>query len=155
LTQPRIRGLIIGFGNPLRSDDGIGWHIAQRLSRELLRDDIQVIAAQQLTPEMAEIASRAERVLFVDAAPQGQPGTVHCQLVAPSPALNNFTHELSPASVLNLAQDLYGRCPSAHLFTVAGETFGTGDTMSPAVVAVVPALVAHLISLVDSDTMAP
>ncbi|HET6181813.1 MAG TPA: hypothetical protein VFE61_33145 [Candidatus Sulfotelmatobacter sp.] len=28
-----IRLLVIGFGNPLRSDDALGWHVAQELSR--------------------------------------------------------------------------------------------------------------------------
>jgi len=30
--------LIIGYGNPLRGDDGFGWHAALRL-REIVHDD--------------------------------------------------------------------------------------------------------------------
>jgi hydrogenase maturation protease len=63
--MPRI--LIIGYGNPLKSDDGLGWHAAQELSRELTPPGVKVIRAHQLTPELAEEASTAELVLFIDA----------------------------------------------------------------------------------------
>jgi Ni,Fe-hydrogenase maturation factor len=39
-----MRTLIIGMGNPLRGYDGLGWDVASKLSSELRRDDIQVLA---------------------------------------------------------------------------------------------------------------
>jgi len=145
------RVLIVGFGNPLRSDDGLGWHIAQDFSGELARDDVQVIAAHQLAPEMAEGASHAEHILFVDAAHNGTPGSLSCEPVSPAAASNRYSHELSPAAVLKLAKELYGRCPPAHLLTITGESFETGETMSASVVAAIPALMARIRSLMDSD----
>ena len=42
--------LIIGYGNPLRGDDGFGWHAALRL-REIIHDDgIEILPVHQLTP---------------------------------------------------------------------------------------------------------
>jgi hydrogenase maturation protease len=146
-----LRCLIIGFGNPLRSDDGIGWHVAREFSHEFQRDDVQVIAAHQLTPEMAEAASRAERVLFVDATHKGKPGIVRCEPVAPVARASHFTHELSPASILMLAQELYGHCPPAYLLTVAGESFETGDTMSASVIAAIQPLIKRIRQLVDGE----
>jgi hypothetical protein len=43
-----------------------------------------------------------------------------------------------------LAQKLYGRCPPAYLITVSGVNFETGDTMSTAVRAAIPALKAKI-----------
>jgi hydrogenase maturation protease len=146
-----VRVLIVGFGNPLRSDDGLGWHIAQQLSRELSRDDVQIVAAHQLAPEIAEAASRAERILFVDAAQGGAPGSLTCEQVLPAAASNRYSHELSPAAVLKLAKKLYGRCPPAHLLTIAGESFETGETMSAPVIAAIPALMARIRNLIDCD----
>ena len=139
---PRI--LIVGFGNPSRSDDGLGWHIATRLSRELSRADVQVLARQQLTPEIAELASHAEKVLFVDAARDGEPGSLRWRRVLPAASTGSDSHGLSPSAVVRLASDLYGGCPRAFLFTVAGETFETGDAMSQTVEAVVPLLLARI-----------
>ena len=33
-TSERRRALIIGYGNPLRADDGLGWQAAHQLSAE-------------------------------------------------------------------------------------------------------------------------
>jgi len=150
-----IRFLIVGYGNPLRSDDAVGWHIAQELSRELScelpRDDVQVIATQQLTPEIAEVASRTEQVLFIDAARDGAPGSVKCEPILPASSTSRHSHELSPAAILKLAKDLYGRYPTAQLLTIVGESFETGETMSPSVLAAVPTAMAQVRRLVDGD----
>ncbi len=61
--------LIIGYGNLLRGDDAVGCHAAHELEQHY-RDDpeVEVIATQQLTPEMAEDVSRCGLVLFLDAS---------------------------------------------------------------------------------------
>jgi hydrogenase maturation protease len=144
-----VRVLIIGFGNPLRSDDGVGWHVAQRFYGELSRADVQVFARQQLTPEIADFVSRARRVLFVDAARKGKPGNLVCQKVVPADLPDSYSHELSPAAVLKLAEKLYGCCPPSFLFTIAGENFETGDAMSPAVCSAIPTLLARIKQFID------
>ena len=134
------RVLIVGIGNPLRSDDGLGWHAAQDLLREAL-NDVQVVAAQQLTPEISELASKAARVVFIDAAREGKPGSLRCELITlPASPSSRHSHDLSPAGVLKMAQDLYGRCAQGYLLTVAGDCFDTGDTLSAAAAAALPAL---------------
>jgi len=138
------RILIVGVGNPLRSDDGLGWHVARELSREVLDDEIHVIATQQLTPEISDFASHAHQVLFIDAAHGGKPGTFKCERIMPSAAPSRHSHDLSPAGILKLAQDLYGRCPPAYLLTIAAESFATGGTLSPSVSSAIPALKAQV-----------
>lgn len=146
--MPRL--LIVGYGNPLRSDDGFGCHVAQRLRGELA-GDVEVIAAQQLTPEIAEVASHAERVLFLDASHGGTPGSLNCQLIAPAESPSRHSHELSPAVVLGLSKELYGRCPTAHLLTVAAESFEAGETMTPTVAEAIPAVMAQVQRFIDGD----
>jgi len=142
------RVLIVGVGNPLRSDDGLGWHVAQELSRELL-ENTRVIATQQLTPEISEMASHAEVVLFVDAAQSGEPGTLKCNQVVPASAYGRHSHDLSPATVLKLAEELYGRCPRGYVITVAAQSFADGDTLSPPVKAALPGLKTRIRELID------
>jgi hydrogenase maturation protease len=57
--------LVIGIGNPLRGDDGVGWWLAQRAERWL--PPSQLRAVRQLTPELASDIAAAARVLFIDA----------------------------------------------------------------------------------------
>jgi hydrogenase maturation protease len=141
--------LIVGIGNPLRSDDGVGWRLATELSRETLRHDVHIIATQQLTPEISEMASRAERVLFIDATPTGKPGGLKCRQIAPRITSNRHSHELSPVGVLHLAQDLYARCPRAYLLTIGGESFDAGDSLSANVVAALAPARAEILRFID------
>lgn len=61
-----MKALIIGWGNSLRGDDGIGLKVAELLERRLIQADIR--CSLQLLPEMCEEISRARQVVFVDAS---------------------------------------------------------------------------------------
>ena len=92
-------------GNPLRGDDGVGWRVAEAVAAALPDAVADVLTVHQLTPELAEPISRAERVIFIDAAAEGKPGAVRCFAVegaggAPAPqggALTTPHAALGPA----------------------------------------------------------
>jgi hydrogenase maturation protease len=66
--------LIIGYGNPLRGDDGLGVEVACCL-KEIIRDEsVEVLSQHQLMPELADPVSRASLVVFVDARVGDTPG---------------------------------------------------------------------------------
>lgn len=122
--------LIIGFGNPLRGDDGLGWQAAERLAAAS-RPGRQVLACQELTPDLAEPLSRASRAVFIDAAAHGEPGAIVVSEVRAGPVeASAFSHHLGPAGLLALAAAWYGRAPQAELITVAGASFEYSETLS-------------------------
>jgi hydrogenase maturation protease len=138
--------LVIGYGNPLRADDGLGWVVAQRLRTDLAGDlslgDVVVVAEHQLTPELAEPISRARFVIFVDAREGEHPGPVDCRVVVPAgDGSLAFSHNVDPPSLLQMARLLYGACPTAVVVSVDGEDFGYGTTLSTVVQAAVPEVV--------------
>ncbi len=134
------RLLIIGYGNPLRGDDGLGWRAVEQLAAEW--PEAETLACQQLTPELAEPISRAARVVFVDAAAQGAPGAVREQLLRPDAAVPAaLTHHINPSALLALSEKLYGHLPEAALFSVAGESFDYGQSLSPSVEAALPEVI--------------
>ena len=51
--------LVIGYGNPLRGDDGIGWSAANALAEGMQDDRVRIVACIQLTPELAESIAQA------------------------------------------------------------------------------------------------
>lgn len=143
-------GLIIGYGNPLRCDDGFGWVAAQRMANDLDGSHVQVVACQQLTPELAEPVSRATRVVFVDARVEGVPGQIVCQQLSrdstPVPA---SAHHLTPAALLAWADTLYGANPdAAWIVSVTGACFDHGEGLSPALTTALPATLDLLTQLV-------
>jgi len=134
------RVLVLGYGNPLRCDDGLGWQVAVELFRANKSPEVLVLPGHQLTPELAEPISRAETVLFIDSARQGKPGEFRCDQVRSQPGPVPFTHHLSPSGLLDLSSELYGCCPRAYLLTICGESFEVGESLSATVSARLPEL---------------
>ena len=142
------RVLILGYGNPLRSDDGVGWHAAVQLFRAIAIPEVEVLPCHQLTPDLAEPVSRAELVLFLDGARPGKGGEFHCEEVTATEGSPSFTHHLSPGLLLAIARDLYGAYPRAWLLTICGSRFDAGDSLSPEVEAALRPLTVRVRELI-------
>jgi hydrogenase maturation protease len=128
--------LVIAWGNPLREDDAVAWHVLEGLRSLKPRPSLPPMKlrhAHQLAPEMAECVSQAQGVVFIDARRDGQPGEVRCEEIAPAAGSNPLAHSLSPQALLLFAEQLYGRAPKAVMLSIAGERFGMGEELSPVV----------------------
>ena len=141
------RVLVIAYGNPLRSDDGIAWQAAAALHREL-PSSVRIMCVHQLTPDLAEDVSLADVIIFLDASTNGKPGAVHCETVFAKPLEPHSFHHLSPAEVLAMGACLYSVKPRGFLVSVDGECFDHGQGLSPSAIHAVPQVVAHVHSLI-------
>jgi hydrogenase maturation protease len=134
--------LVVGYGNPLRGDDGIGWHAARLLADDPRLAGARVLACHQLAPELAEDVSQASLVVLVDASVDGAPGSVAVRSIQPrqdSPL--SWSHHLDPAALAGLAHALYDHVPPIVLISVAGAAFADGDWLSPALQRALPEVV--------------
>jgi hydrogenase maturation protease len=148
LAGPSV--LVIGYGNPLRGDDGLGWYAAEQLADSLTVEGVTILAHHQLTPELAEAISRVDLALFIDARCDGRPGELRCEAVAPNqPSSGSFTHQFDPPALLTCAQALYGACPAAFLLSVTGVSFGYEEALSEPVLGAVPRLLERIHELID------
>jgi hydrogenase maturation protease len=136
------RVLIIAYGNPLRCDDGLAWHLAEDLSHAGLPSDVEVVTYHQLTPDLASEVSQVSIALFIDAARNGVPGELSHTTLKPGRKHSAFTHECSPVDILSLAEELYGYCPEAFAISVCGECFDHGEVLSPKIAESLPRLAA-------------
>ena len=92
------RALVIGFGNTLRSDDGVGRYAAERLATDGRLTGATVIAVHQLAPELAIEVARADLLVLVDAGRGPAPGTFTVDRLERSdgpPA--RWSHQFGPA----------------------------------------------------------
>lgn len=141
--------LIIGYGNPLRGDDGLGWQAAQQCAAVLPPLLVNVMACHQLNPELAEPLSRANLVIFLDADAGEPPGRLSCRNLVAQPAeAGAFSHNLTPQALLACAQALYGGSPEAVVLSISGAFFGYSECLSPVVSAVLPELLQYVQALV-------
>lgn len=129
--------LIIGTGNPLRSDDGLGWVVIEQLSRDS-RTNYDLHTAYQLTPELASILAQSSFVVVIDASRNGKPGELKTQpLSIHEPGLIS-THSMTPEELVALTRAVYSRCPPVVLVTVAGADFSIGEQLSSIVAQLIP-----------------
>ncbi len=148
------RAVIVAYGNPLRSDDGLAWIAAELLQAKFPIDDVETLCLQQLGPELADNISRCECVVFIDAASApGEPGEIHIQELSRETAepvrLSSFCHAVSPEAILLLAAQLYGARPKAFLATIVGQTFQPGESLSLVVRHAIPVLVSRIGNLIE------
>ncbi|MCX6898918.1 MAG: hydrogenase maturation protease [Verrucomicrobia bacterium] len=144
--------LIIAYGNPLRGDDGLGWHVARLLADIAPSRNAEVITCHQLMPELAQQISEVSTVVFVDAGSEGPPGRLGWRRVEPQAGQAAFAHHVSPESLLGMAKELYGRSPQTFVVSVVGETFACSEELSPTVRAALPALVKLMDDLLSGKT---
>ena len=137
------RPLVIAYGNRLRGDDAVGWVVADALANDIRMQDVDVVAFQQLSPELADDVGRASRVVFVDARldPAMTPGAVVVAALEPESKAGPMTHHVDAGTVLALAKTLYAQTPPAFAVSVAIESAEPGAPLGVAVNASVSALV--------------
>jgi len=147
--------LVIGYGNALRTDDGLGWHAADRLAADPRLAGATIMQRHQLTPELAFEISRAGLVVFVDAS-RGPAGVVAIEWIEAAPAATlSWSHHIDPATLLGLARDLYDASPAAATVSVGAASDAVGDRLTPAVDGTLPAIVEAVARLIASGSGRP
>ena len=149
--QDAIRILILGVGNPGRGDDGLGPRLLERL-RETEGGGPRVSAGEsppaarppgnagnapavdaefryQLNVEDALAIKGYDLVVFVDARETGD-APVEWEEIVPSKSISFSTHEMAPASVLALCEELFDKTPRAYVLSIRGYEWDMGEKLS-------------------------
>lgn len=133
--------LVVGIGNRLRGDDGVGPAVADRV-RERVGDGVLVVEHDGEPAGLLALLSRARAAVLIDAAGSGAPaGTCTCfdAAAAPLPATvgATSTHGVGLAEAVELGRAL-GRLPAAlDVVCVEGTSYAIGTGLSSAVAAAV------------------
>jgi len=135
--------LVIGLGNPMMGDEGVGGHVADRLSADpRLPDNVEVACGGTDLLRHADRMERARRVIVIDAIEEkAAPGTVTVFGDTPDVLENRQegAHALSAVQAIQLL-----RMTLAAPITLIGISIaraGLGHGLSPALAARIPAIV--------------
>lgn len=141
------RDLILGVGNLLLSDEGVGIHAVRRLlEREDLSDEIQIVDGGTAGLALMVYLEDVGRLVIIDAMETGGPPGTLVRLsgnqIPAYMALKVSPHEITLPDFLAAAKlrDLYPR--EVIVWGVQPESMEVGIDLSPA-------LAAHLEELVD------
>ena len=150
-----MKTLVLGIGNTLLSDEGIGVHVTQQLQSMLpLSDDIEILDGGTLSFTLASPIEDADALIVVDAAQlKSAPGTLK---VFEGEAMDAFlfgnrkssVHEVSLTDLMSIAM-LTGHWPERRaLVAIQPEKVDWGDYPTPQVAAAVPLACEHIQSLI-------
>lgn len=138
------RTLVIGIGNTIRGDDGVGVLIAGRIADR--HPEVDVLCLHQLSPELADTITRYDRLVIVDAS-IAAPGLRVTPLRADMSMALPRTHDVTPGGILALASTLYHRTPDeAILVEIPAASCDFSETLSP----VTAGLVEECLGLVET-----
>lgn len=130
ITKPESRNLLVlGYGNTLRSDDGVGPKVAEAVA-SLNLPGVQTLVCDLLTPELADPISGADEVIFVDAAVDAG-REVELRPVVPAASSQIMAHAADPSTMLALARDVFGHAPKAWCLAIPVENLAIGESLSP------------------------
>lgn len=121
-----MRVIVIGYGNELFSDDGIGQLVAKALDKS----NIKSVAVHQLTPELATVLANSDLAIFIDACINSPDYQVQVQSISPVSSLPVIGHISDPRSLLALTQAVYHYCPLAWWIQIPGVNFEIGGNLS-------------------------
>jgi hydrogenase maturation protease len=148
------RMLVMGIGNYLMGDEGIGVHLAQRLEKDGCPPNVDVIDGGTGGFSLMSYFDDYPIIIFIDATMDGKPnGTV--SLIKPKFAAD-FPKTLSVHDVglKDMVEAVYitGKVPKMYLFTISIDTI-TPMTMelSPEVAASIPVLIMEIEKLAEKE----
>ena len=128
--------LLVGYGNTLRRDDGLGPVIAAALrdAGGIPDTQMQVIEIPQLDITLAPTISESDLAIFVDARADDSEALVVSRVMDPDPdppAPAHTSHSLSVSALLRMTLDWYGKTPRCYMVMPKGFDFSIGRTLSP------------------------
>jgi hydrogenase maturation protease len=122
-----MKTLVIGYGNTLRGDDGVGSLVAEQVAAWNL-PEVRSLSVHQLTPELAAEIAQAEVVYFADAC-MGRSQT-SIEPIEPVEITSRIDHLWSPSVLLHFAKTLYDADPVAYQILIPATQFDYGEVLS-------------------------
>lgn len=142
--------LILGLGNPLQTDDGVGCRVIEALEKRVLPDGVEIMDGGTPGLGLIHLLEGRQRVVIVDAAEMElQPGEIvrfRPQDVTLTGSTERFSlHRTAVADALALARELSLPLPEIVFYGVQPGRVGWGEELSPQVQAALPALVERIL----------
>jgi hydrogenase maturation protease len=145
LRSPYKRILVLGVGNLLLSDEGVGVHVAQRMMTMNMPPEVRVVEGGTDGFGLVNVITEADRMILIDAVKGGgQPGSIYRFEIEDCPPYPDIfktsVHQISILEVINLSS-LIGSTPRTTIIGIEPACMEMGMELSPAVEARVPRVI--------------
>jgi hydrogenase maturation protease len=150
-----MKTLIVGLGNPILSDDGVGIRVAQAVRERVGETEVDFLEASLGGLRLAEQMEGYDRVILIDAiqtrgqgSPSGGgvPGAIYRLTLDDMPSYNaDGVHDASLKAALQLVRQQGGQAPGTDAVAIiaieAVNMLDFGERLTPEVEAAIPAAV--------------
>ncbi len=140
---PKI--VILGVGNLLLSDEGVGVHVAHELMKMKLPPEVSVIEGGTDGFGLLNIITEADRLIVIDAIRGGAPPgaiyrfNIHDLKNCPK-GFKSSIHQIGILEVLHLSE-LIGKTPLTTIIGIEPKSLEMGMELSPEIRAKIPRLI--------------
>ncbi len=139
------RVTVMGVGNDLLSDEGIGVHVIKAMEGRQLPDGVGIVNGWVAGIDLIEEIANTERLLIIDAIDGGdRPGTVYRFGAEEVDVMINHhktsLHQIDLFETLRLARFL-GCCPETVIIGIQPRDIDWGTEPSPLLASMIPRIV--------------
>jgi hydrogenase maturation protease len=147
--------VVLGVGNILLSDEGIGVHVANELMKMDLPPEVSVVEGGTDGFRLLNVITEADRLIVVDSVKGGaEPGSIYCfdinEVRNCPPGFTTSVHQIGILEVINLSE-LVGKKPHTTVIGVEPKSLAMSLELSPEIKAKIP----RIIELVIDQLKAP
>ena len=153
-----MKTIIIGVGNPILQDDGVGIHVANQLKQHINHPDITIDEAQTGGMNLLDLLLGYDKAILIDAVniKNAKDGDVKRFLLSDfSSVHSNNPHDISLVEAIKLAEHL-GEKRVPHVIVIIGIVlkeipYVFGDQLSSKIAAAIPEAVELTLSELEKN----
>jgi hydrogenase maturation protease len=152
--------LILGIGNILLRDEGVGVHVVMALQggvergEIVLPDDVEVFDGGTFGLDLIDTIAGRRKVICIDAVEADAPPATVLRFteadLARKPAANRSLHQLGLLETLMMARQLGAAPEEVVIFGIVPKSLEPGLEMTPEVAALVPRIVERVLKELES-----
>ena len=156
-----MKTLIVGLGNPMLGDDGVGWRVAEKVCQQLPADESVVVDCLSLGGiSLMEHLIGYDRAILIDAfTSDGELGSIKMMKLKDMPNYSAFhissTHDTSLQNAIELGSSLGARLPEDIIVIgiVTRRIHDFSDQLSSPVAEALPQVVKIVLDLLNPFAM--
>ena len=119
---------IVGIGNRLRADDGVGAYVCELIEKQQL-PGVSFVITQQLDTVLIEELIQFNSVIFIDAAVNSK-GLSFLPVADMQQAPQSFSHHINAAMLVGLAKELFAARTQFYICAIGIDNIEMGNQLS-------------------------
>jgi len=157
-----MKTLVVGLGNPILGDDGVGWKVAEKVYLQLSPDQSIIVDCLSLGGiSLMEHLIGYDRAILIDAfAADEDLGSIHVMKLNDMPDYSAYhissAHDTSLQNAIEMGRSLGAYLPEDIMVVgiATHRIYDFSEALSPPVVEAVPQAVKIVLELVQQNVMA-